>query len=67
MAGKSPARAFDRAAFRSSGESALRACAERQYGERYFHLISFAGDITQPIAAIRTGRIREAQATPTKQ
>jgi hypothetical protein len=31
----------------SDGESALRACAKRQYGERYFHPISFAGGITR--------------------
>jgi hypothetical protein len=45
----------------------LRACAKRQYDERYFHPISFAGGITQPIAAIRTACIHEAQAAPTKQ
>jgi hypothetical protein len=44
---KPPARAFDRAAIWSGGESALRECAERQYRKSHFHLVSFAGDITR--------------------
>jgi hypothetical protein len=52
---ESPDRALDRAAVWSPGESALRECAERQYCENRFHLISFAGDTIPRIPAFKTG------------
>jgi hypothetical protein len=50
VAGKPPARAFDRATVWCCGESGLRERAERQYRKSHFHLVSFAGDITRCIS-----------------
>jgi hypothetical protein len=65
VAGKPLARAFDRAAVWCRGESGLRKCAERQYRQSHFHLVSFAGDITR-CQFKKTGRVHEVtdQSTP---